>query len=323
MEAPTDAIVRITMSTICGTDVRVFNGRIPGAPGMALGHEFSGVVQEAGAAVSNFKAGDRVVSPFFVFCGGCFYCKKGLLTACEKRQVFGFGQLGGAQAEYVRVPSADAVLEPLPDRVSEVQAAFLSDVLPGTFAGLQLAGLQAGDTVAIVGCGPTGLCAQLLARTMGAARVFGIDHHAGRLAMAERFGSTPLSSESDDLVARVRQATGGRGADIAVEATGTLAGLTSASALVRPWGTLLGLGVAVERSAEFPIGALAGRHVRFVPAGIPPVKNYIASLVKMLVNGVIDPSPIASHTLPLTEAARGYELMAQRADGALKVLLKL
>ena len=322
LEAPTDAIIRVTMATICGTDIRVVGGAIPSAPGTTIGHEFSGVVQEAGAEVKRFKAGDRVVSPFSVFCGGCFYCKKGLLTACERRQVFGFGALGGAQAELVRVPTADAVLESLPASVTDTQAAFLSDVLPGTFAGLQLAGLQPGDSVAVVGCGPTGLCAQLLARTMGASRVFAIDHHADRLAMAETLGSMPLNFESMDAAAGVREATGGRGADIAAEATGTLAGLVSAAALVRSWGALLNLGVGIGRTGEFPIGGLAGRHVRFVPAGVPPVKNYIAALIKMLANGVVDPSSIASHTLPLAEAARGYEMMARRADGALKVLLK-
>ena len=322
IEAPTDAIVRVGMATVCGTDVRVFNGRIPAAPDSVIGHEFSGVVEETGPDVARFKAGDRVVSPFSVFCGGCFYCKKGLLTACERRQVFGFGGLGGAQAEYVRVPMADAVLEHIPTSVDDTQAAFLSDVLPGTFAGLQLAGLQPGDSVAVVGCGPTGLCTQLLAKAMGAARVYGIDHHPDRLAMAARLGATALNSDTEDAAARVRAETGGRGVDLAAEATGTLAGLTAAAALPRQWGTLLGLGVGVEREGQFPVGGLGSRHVRFVPAGIPPVKNYIAPLIKMIANGVVDPRPIASHTLPLAEAARGYEIMAARADGALKVLLK-
>jgi alcohol dehydrogenase len=321
IEAPGDAIVRVTMATICGTDIRLVDGAMQPPPGTAIGHEFSGVVQEAGRGITRFKAGDRVASPFSVFCGGCFYCKKGLLTACEKRQVFGFGQLGGAQSEYVRVPSADAILEPLPDKVSETQAAFLSDIMPGTFAGLQLAGLEAGDTVAVVGCGPTGLVTQLLARTMGAARVFGIDHHADRLAMAARLGSIPLNFEADDVAGRVREATGGRGADVSVAATGTMEGLVSAARLPRQWGALLNLGHLLG-DGDFPVRELSGKHVRFIPSGIPPVKNYMAPLVKMIANGVIDPSPIASHTLPLTEAPRGYDLMAKRADGALKVLLK-
>jgi alcohol dehydrogenase len=310
------------MATICGTDARVYNGRIPAAPGTAIGHEFSGVVQEAGDGVSRFKVGDRVVSPFFVFCGGCFYCKKGLLSACERRQVFGFGQLGGAQAEYVRVPSADAVLEALPPSITDTQAAFLSDILPGTFAGLQLADLQAGDSVAVIGCGPTGLCTALLARTMGASRVYAIDHHEYRLARAAELGATALHSETGDALARVREATGGRGVDVAADTTGSIAGLTTASSLARQWGALLVLGLAGEREGQVPFASLVGRHVRMIPSGIPPVKNYMAPLIKMIANGVLDPSPIATHTLPLSEAARGYEMTAQRSDGVLKVLLK-
>jgi threonine dehydrogenase-like Zn-dependent dehydrogenase len=322
VEEPGDAIVRVSMAAICGTDVRVLQGRLPGAPGTVIGHEFCGVVEQVGPEVTGFRAGDRVVSPFSVFCGGCFYCRKGLLTACERRQVYGFGALGGAQAELVRVPVASAVLEKVPPSLSDTQAAFLSDILPGVFAGLRLAGIEPGDSVAVTGCGPTGLCAQLLARAMGAGVVIGIDHHPARLAAADKLGSLTANSESDDVPARVRAATGGRGADIAVEATGTLAGLVAASALARPWGALLNLGVGLERAGEFPVGALAARHVRFVPAGIPPVKNYIEPLVKMIANGVIDPSPIATHTLSLEDAPRGYELMAERRDGALKVLLK-
>jgi alcohol dehydrogenase len=323
IEQPRDVLVRVSMATICGTDLRVYNGRIPAMPGASMGHEFVGVVEEAGDGVNRFRAGQRVVSPFFVFCGGCFYCRKGLLTACERRQVFGFGALGGTQAELVRVPYADAVLEPLPQAISDEQAAFLSDVLPGTFAGLQLAGIQAGDTVAVLGCGPTGLCTQLLARHMGAANVVGIDHHADRLAAAQKLGSIALDFEAEDVVARVRGLTGGRGADIAAEATGQAATIVQAASMVRPWGALLNLGVGLERTvSDFPIGTLAGRHIRFVPAGIPPVKNYMAPLIKMIAGGLIDPSPIASHVLPLAEAARGYDIMHRRAERALKVLLK-
>jgi threonine dehydrogenase-like Zn-dependent dehydrogenase len=316
-------IVRVTMTTICGTDLRVYDGLLAVAPGTAIGHEFVGVIEAAGGGVTGFKAGERVVSPFSVFCGGCFYCRQGLLTACERQQTFGFGQLGGAQAEYVRVPRADAVLERLPEAVSDTQAAFLSDVLPGTFAGLQLAGLRAGETVAVVGCGPTGLCAQLLARAMGAAQVVCIDHHADRLAMATKLGSIAVNFENEDAAARVRSLTSGRGADIAVEATGSAQGIVQAIGLARLWGAVLNLGVGIERrAADFPVGALAWGHIRFVPAGVPPVKNYIAPLVKMIARGVIDPTPIASHTLPLSEAPRGYELMSKRSEGALKVLLK-
>ena len=323
LQSEDDAVVRVTMSTICGTDLRLLDGRLPVAPGTAIGHEFTGVVESVGGGVRAFRPGQRVVSPFSVFCGGCFYCRQGLLTACEQRQVFGFGQLGGAQAEYVRVPRADAVLEPLPDGVSDTQAAFLSDVLPGTFAGLQMAGLRAGETVVVLGCGPTGLCTQLLAHTMGAAQVIGVDHHTDRLAAAAKLGSVTVDFDGEDVLARVRDLTSGRGADLAAEATGTAQGIAQAARLSRPWGRVLNLGVGMERSAaDFPLGAFTARHVRLIPAGVPPVKNHIATLVRMLARGVIDPTPIASHVLPLTEAPQGYDLMAKRRDGALKVLLR-
>lgn len=323
LEAPTDVLVRVSVASVCGTDLRVYDGRLPSLPGWAIGHEFAGVIAEAGDAVSRVQVGQRVVSPFSVFCGGCFYCRKGILTACERRQVFGFGQLGGAQSEFVRVPFADAVLEPLPDTISDEQAGFLSDILPGTYAGLTLAGVDAGDTVVVLGCGPTGLCTQLLARSMGAGQVIAVDHHQYRLDAAQRLGSIPVNFDTEDVTARVRSLTSGRGADLAAEATGGAAAISQAVALARPWGTVLNLGVGIERSAtDFPLANLATKHVRLVPAGIPPVKNYIAPLVKMIERGIVDPTPIVSHVLPLSEAPRAYELVAQRADGALKVLLK-
>jgi threonine dehydrogenase-like Zn-dependent dehydrogenase len=221
----------------------------------------------------------------------------------------------------VRVPRADATLEPLPDTVSDTQAAFLSDVLPGTFAGLEMSGLKAGDVVVVVGCGPTGLCAQLCARHMGAAAVFAIDHHAYRLEAARKLGSIPVDLEGEDARSKVRERTEGRGADVAVEATGTPEGLADAVALARPWGTVVNLGVFFDASAEFPIGRLVMAHITLKPAGIPPVKRYIPRLLKLIAQGRLDPSPIASHVFPLAEAPRGYELMANRQDGALKVLL--
>ncbi len=324
MPEPTDAIVRVTMSTICGTDIRILDGRIPMPPGTPIGHEFVGVVEEVGAAVETVKPGQRVVSPFSTFCGRCFYCRTGILTACRERRFFGTPGMGGAQAEYVRVPRADATLEPLPDPnvINDTQAAFLSDVLPGTFAGLEMGGLKAGDVVAVVGCGPTGLCAQLCAHHMGAATVFAIDHHDYRLEAARKLGSIPIDYDREDARSKVLERTEGRGADVAAEATGMSEGVRAALALTRPWGTVVNLGVFFDQSMDFPIGQWVLGHITLKPAGIPPVKRYIPRLVKLMAQGRLDPSPIASHVLPLAEAPRGYELMARRQDGALKVVLK-
>ena len=323
IQEPTDAIVRVAVAGICGTDIRIYWGRLPAAPGTALGHEFAGTVEATGDAVEQFQPGQRVVSPFSTFCGGCFYCKQGILTNCERREVFGFGQLGGAQSELVRVPDADKMLEPLPEEVTDVQAAFLSDVLPGAFAGLELGGVQPGDVVAIVGCGPTGLCAALSARAMGASTVVAIDHHPERLEVARTIGALPVNSDTEDAPARLRELTEGRGADVAAEATGTPEGVEAALALTRAWGTLVSLGVFLEPAKEFPLGMLGLRHVTLRPAGVPPVKRYIPRVTKLIAQGLLDPTPLAQPVLPLAEAARGYELMAKRQEGAIKVILRM
>ena len=315
-----DALVRVTLSAICGSDALAYRGDREREAG-PIGHEFTGVVEAAGEDVTRLRPGQRVVSPFSVHCGGCFYCKQGELTACERLQLFG-RDLGGAQAEYVRVPNADAVLEPIADAVTDERAIFAADVLSGAFAGLQSAGLRAGQSVAVVGCGPTGLCAQLLVRTMGAAQVFGIDHHEYRLATASETGAVAINARQENAGERIRALTGGRGADIAVEAVGTAEALADAAKLVRPRGTLLSLGTSGESEFSLPIGQLTARQIRLVPAGMPSVKNVMATLLRMLERGVLDPMPIASHTLPLAEASLGYELMATRSGGALKVLLR-
>jgi len=321
IEAPGDAVVRVTTTAICGSDLLPYRGRTQRAPGSTIGHEFVGIVEDVGPEVTALAPGARVVSPFSIWCGGCFYCKQGLLSACEQGAVFGV-RIPGGQAEYVRVPNAGAVLEPLPEGLSDESAVFLSHPLTGIYAALQMAEIKAGESVAVLGCGPTGLCAQLLARTMGAARVFAVDHHADRLAAAERLGCIPLDFDSDDVGARIRAATGGRGADLVIEAVGTAAAVASGAGLARPWGTLLSITLGVEPEATFPIGRLTGRRVRLLPAYAPAVKNYMAPVMKMLTRGLLDPSPIVSHVLPLADAARGYELMAKRAEGALKVLLR-
>src|SRR3954469_8303313 len=231
IEAPGDAIVRVTMTAVCGSDLLPYTGRRPRQAGAGMGHEVCGVVTAVGEGATRVKAGDRVVSPFSIACGGCFYCKQGLLSACETRQLYGL-DLPGAQAEYVRVPNADASLEAIPDGVPDEQAVLLADLLSGVYAGLQTAGIKAGSSVAVVGCGPTGLTAVLLAKTMGAGRIFALDHHAYRLEAASKLGATAVESAE-----AIRAATDGRGVDIGVEAVGKAEALASAAELVRPYGT--------------------------------------------------------------------------------------
>jgi threonine dehydrogenase-like Zn-dependent dehydrogenase len=319
LEEPTDAIVKVTLTAICGSELPAFRGLVEREPG-GIGHEFVGSVSAVGEGVRRIAVGQRVVSPFSVACGGCFYCKQGLLTACERFQTFG-RHLGGSQAEYVRVPNADAMLEPLSPSLPDDKALFAADLLTGVYAALTLAGIRAGDSVAVVGSGPTGLAAQIMARAMGAGQVFATDHHDYRLEVSAKLGTTAMKS-GRDVPDRVKAATGGRGVDVSVEAVGTAEALADASSLARRWGTLLSLGTELDKKPViFPIGDLTGEHIRLVSAGSPPVRNYMAPVLKMLSGGVLDPAPIISHRLPLSEAPRGFEMTSARSDGALKVLL--
>jgi threonine dehydrogenase-like Zn-dependent dehydrogenase len=320
LQSPTDAIVRVTTAALCGSELPYYRGQLP-REGGGSGHEFAGTVVNAGDAVTRVNAGQRVVSAPSVACGGCIYCMQGRLGLCERQQTFG-RELPGALAELVRVPNADTMLEKLPDDLPDDKAIFASHLLTGVYAALTDAGLKAGDSVAVMGCGPAGLCSQLMARTMGASQVFGIDHHAYRLDAAARLGSTPLDFDREAIGARVRAATDGRGADIAVEAVGDVKALADGVELVRRGGTLLSLGTDLDRQPSFfPIGNLAGDQVRLVPAGRPAVKNHMAAVLKLLAAGAVDPTPIITHRLSLADAPRGFEMMAARSDGALKVLL--
>ena len=322
IEQPGDALVRVTTSAICGTDIRIFWGTIPVPTGAALGHELVGVVEEVGEAVRRVRPGQRVVSPFSTSCGRCYWCQKSLLTNCPERQFFGVGQLGGGQAERVRVPLADSTLELLPDSVTDTQAAFLSDVLPGALASAEAAAIQPGVVVAVVGCGPTGLCAVLCAQLFGPSLVMAIDHHVDRLAKARELGALPLDFDRQKYLARVQEATDGRGADVVIEAVGKAQALDLALELLRPRGTLVTMGLHMDLDFPFPLRDFSFRQLTWRSSPLPPVKNYIRRLIELIEGGRLDPSLIASHVLPLAEAPRAYQLMAEREDGALKVLLK-
>jgi threonine dehydrogenase-like Zn-dependent dehydrogenase len=192
-------------------------------------------------------------------------------------------------------------------------------MLPGIYGALQTAGLKAGDSVAVVGCGPTGLATVLMARAMGAGQVFAIDHHNYRLGVAEKLGARILG---EDAQAVLLGATGNRGADIAVEAVGRVEALARALDLARPWGTLLSISLGLEEEAAFPIGRGASRRVRLLPAYAPAVKNYMAPVINMLSQGVIDPTVLISHRMSLADAPRAYDLLDKREDGVLRVLLE-
>lgn len=323
----TDALVRVTAASICGTDVRLFwgtmNDLIPIVPGDQLGHEFVGVVEEVGRGVKDLKVGQRVVSPFSAHCGLCFYCQRDLLTRCESFRAFGLGKqwggLGGGQSEYVCVPAAERTLLALDDRVSDAHATVLPDVLTGVFAGME--GLKGGETVAVTGCGPTGLAAVMCALLLGAGKVFAIDHHDDRLRIAASLGAIPINFDRGSALEIVREQTGGRGADVVADTVGKIGAASSAYPLVRPYGTMILFGY-IDPSEMQSIGRISLDHVTIKPALVPSVRKYQPRVMKLIADGRLDPTPLLSHVLPLAEAPRAYELMADRLDGAIKVVLK-
>jgi S-(hydroxymethyl)glutathione dehydrogenase/alcohol dehydrogenase len=242
IEQPRDAVLRVTATAICGSDLHIYNGAFPQLKPQVLGHEFMGVVEEVGAEVSNLKRGDRVVVPFPIACGRCWFCHGGFPTQCETSNpdhygpegglleqkggaLFGYtdlyGAYSGGQAQYVRVPFADYGPRKVPENLSDEQVLFLSDIVPTAYTGLKWAELKPGETVAVIGCGPVGLMAQKLAGIMGAKQVIGVDIQPYRLETAARTaGSTVINAAETDPVHAIRELTQGRGADVVIEAVG-------------------------------------------------------------------------------------------------------
>src|SRR6476659_7694348 len=223
---PSDAIVRITMAGICGSDLHVYRGLETGLDhGTVMGHEFTGVIQEVGRDVRKFKKGARVLSPFTTSCGECFYCRIGLTCRCEKGNLFGWVQNGhglhGAQAAYIRVPMADSTLLSLSNDLTEKKGLLLGDVFSTGYFCAENAEIKPGATYAVIGCGPVGLMAILAAKHLGAEKLFAIDLIPERLTMEKNFGAIPLNSSSIDVKEEILNATNGRGADAAMEVVGS------------------------------------------------------------------------------------------------------
>ena len=327
MRSDTDVLVRVKAASICGTDVRLYWGTMNEMfgyeAGDAMGHEFVGVVEEVGKAVRCFKLGQRVVSPFSTHCGHCYYCARDHVTQCENLTAFGLGKqwgaLGGGQAELVCVPNADRTLLALDERVSDEHATVLPDVLTGVFASFEE--LRGGESVAVTGCGPTGLAAVMCARLLGAGPIFAIDHHENRLAIAAKLGAIPINFDRQDPVDAVKSQTGGRGADVVADAVGKIGSINLAFPLVRPRGTLIMLGY-IDPSEQISIGAASLAHVLLKPALVPAIRRYQPRVMQLIADGRLDPTPLLSHTMPLDQAPRAYQMMADRIDGAIKIVLK-
>jgi threonine dehydrogenase-like Zn-dependent dehydrogenase len=320
---PSDAIVRVGLTAICGSDLHLYHGKAPLEPGDTIGHEAIGVVDAVGSSVKRFAPGDRVVVSFDIACGDCWFCRKGQTQLCEDFGFLGYGvfggSLGGAQAELLRVPVADVNLLAVPDGLEDDRALFVGDALTTGVYAAGLAEISDGDIVAVVGAGPVGFfCAQ--AALPSAASVLALDLDPSRLSIAERIGAIPVDVSARNAQTAVDEHTQGRGADVVIEAVGTPAAFERSVDIVRRGGTVVVMGVYTSEVVQAQIGVWWVRALQVRFAGTTPVHAWWERAMAEVEAGRLDPLPIVSHRLPLDEAAHGYELFDTKQ--ATKVLLE-
>lgn len=322
IQDPGDVIVAVETTGICGTDLHLVAAGEDLPPGFVLGHEYAGRVIEAGSAVRGFGAGDRVAGGDFTACGTCWWCRRGDHWECPERRFFGTGTvfgppLAGAQAERLRVPFADTVLRPVPPDMTGAAAVLLGDTLATALAAIRRADLRPGDTVAVVGGGPVGQLASLAAQACGAGAVVLAEPVASRREFAVREGALAVAPEG--ARDRVDAVTDGRGADAVIDAIGGPAGLDAALALVRRRGAVVSAGVHTRQwSLPAPRAFADELTLRFVIGDFPRDGDDLIALVR---SGAVDPSVIASETVPLDGAGQAYRDMAERRT--LKALVRL
>ena len=319
--APDDALVAVGASGVCGSDLHIYHGRVQIEPGFTIGHEYVGTVIAAGDAVTSVSEGDRVLGTFHTACGTCFFCRTGVYQKCDEARVFGhgatLGSLQGTQAERVLVPRANLTLRRVPEGLSDEAALFAGDVMGTGYHAVMAAGLRPGDTCAVVGLGPVGLCAVMAARVAGAARVVAVDTVPDRLETARSLGAEPVHATEEDPRKAVKAATEGRGVDVAVDAVGAAPALEMACRLARKAGTVSVVGVYAERT-EVHMGIVWIKSLRLV-TGHANVMAHLDPVLALMSAGRLDPTPLVTHHMKLTEAADAYAAYDRRE--ALKIVL--
>ncbi len=318
IQAPTDAIVQVTLSTICTSDLHIIHGAVPRAvPETVLGHEFVGVVTQVGDAVKNLRPGDRVAANCVTFCGECWFCRHGYVNNCEH----GGWELGcridGCQAEYVRVPYASTSLSRIPDGLSDRAALLTGDILSSGYFGAQLCNIHPGDTVAVIGAGPVGLCAMACARLFGAGKVIALDINPARLQLAleHRAADIAINPAREDAVDAVLRETGGRGADGVIEAAGGEDTFQTAWQIARP-NACVALVAMYEKPQPLPLERMYGKNLIFKTGGVDSA--YCDVLLEHLAAGRLDTRFILTHQGPLNEIIHGYETFADKSSGCMK-----
>jgi alcohol dehydrogenase len=326
---PGEALIRVTLTTICGTDLHIVKGEYPVKPGLIIGHEPVGVIEELGAGVTGYTIGERVLVGAITPCGQCLACLSGQLSQCghgdgwEAIGGWRFGNtINGAQAEYIVVPNAQANLAKIPDDVTDEQVVLLSDIASTGISGAESGGVKIGDSVVVFAQGPIGLCASLGAKLMGAALVIGVDGDDDRLAMARKMGvDVVLDYRKIDVVAEVKKLTG-PGADVAIEALGTQPTFENALRVLRPGGTLSSLGV-YSGKLQVPYEAYAAGlgNYRIVSTLCPGGKERMRRLIEIVRRGKLDLLPLLTHRFKLDQIKEAYRIFGGRLDGVMKVAI--
>lgn len=323
LEAPTDAIVRVTKTTICGTDLHIMKGDVPTVTdGRILGHEGVGIVEQAGTGVSNFREGDRVLISCISSCGRCFNCKKGMYSHCENGGGWILGNLiDGTQAEYVRIPFADNSLYPIPPGVDEEALVMLSDILPTGFeCGVLNGRVKPGDSVAIVGGGPIGLAALLTAQFYSPAEIIMIDIDDNRLEVAKRFGATHAVNNKDGEATReVMALTGGRGVDVAMEAVGIPQSFDVCQQIVAAGGHIANIGVH-GKPVQLNLERLWSHNITLTTGLVDTVTTPL--LLKTVISGKLEPQQLITHHFALADIMKAYDTFGEAMkERTLKVII--
>lgn len=357
IQRPDDIVVRITSTAICGSDLHIYRGSVPTTKGFVIGHEPMGIVEDVGPEVTKVKKGDRVIIPFNVSCGECYFCQHEMESQCDNSNdypnidsggLFGYteryGNYPGGQAELLRVPYGNFVPFKVPEscELEDESLLFISDILPTAYWSVENAGVKKGDTVAVLGSGPVGLLVQKFAWMKGASRVIAVDALNYRLNHAKKTNKVETYNldEFEDVGMQIREITKG-GVDVVIDCVGmdgklnivekveqklkiqggTLSAIEIAAKAARKFGTIQLTGVYGARYNMFPLGRIFGRNLT-LKTGQAPVIHYMPMLYDMIVNGKIDPTDIITHRMSLEQASNAYQLFHDNEDNSIKFVLK-
>jgi 2-desacetyl-2-hydroxyethyl bacteriochlorophyllide A dehydrogenase len=319
--SPDEAVIRVEATGVCGSDLHIYHGRVEIEPGFTIGHEYVGTVLATGDDVTKVAEGDRVLGTYCTACGECFFCRRGDYQQCDSSRVFGHGEalgsLQGAQADQLLVPHADLTLRRVPNGLSDDVALFAGDVMGTGYHAVQALDLEPGSSAAVLGLGPVGLCAVQAAKAGGADRVIAIDTVEERLKMAESFGAVPLHLTEDDVRARVKEETEGRGVDGTVDAVGHPDALDMACRLTRKAGTVSATGVYAE-PIQLHMGIVWIKGLT-LKTGQANVIAYVDPVLERLESGELDPMPLVTHHMKLDDAPEAYEVYDRHE--ALKIVI--